>query len=153
VNKQTSGVSVYEKKERFKKKLLVKTSIVSLLFTRSSISSRTRPCVLLPSSPRIAARRRGICPAVIELLAFACFFARDLVLFPAVDLALLVAEPRPVAGAQSKRPRWASFGLAGEAGWVGHRGRARVVFFSCGDLLLLGAVMCVDGVFEVHERE
>ena len=33
--------------------------------------------------------------AVVQFLAFACFFARDLVLRPAVDLALLVTEVRP----------------------------------------------------------
>jgi len=76
------------------------------------------------------------------------------VLLPAVDLALPVTEVRLVAaGAQSQHPRRSSFGLASEAGWVGHRGRARVVLLSCGDLLLLGAVVRVDSVFEAHERE
>jgi len=45
------------------------------------------------------------------------------------------------------------FVLAGEAGWVGHRGRARVVLLSCGDLLLLGAVVRVDDVIEAQVRE
>jgi len=59
--------------------------------------------------------------AVVLLLAFACFFARDLVLLSAVDLALLVAKVCLfAAGAQSQRPRRASFGLAGEAGWDWH---------------------------------
>jgi len=67
---------------------------------------------------------------------------------------LLVAEVRPsVAGAAEEPASGSSFGLAGEAGWVGHRGRARVVFFSRGNLLLLSAVVRVDGVFEAHERE
>ena len=65
--------------------------------------------------------------AVVQLFAFACFFARDLVLFSAVDLALPVTESRLVtAGAQSQHPRRAAFGLAGEARRVGHRRRARV---------------------------
>ena len=72
-------------------------------------------------------------------------------LFPAVDLALPVTEPRLVAaGAQSKRPRRSSFGLTGEEGWDGHRGRARVVLFSCGDLPLFVTVVRVDGVFEAR---
>jgi len=91
--------------------------------------------------------------AVIELLALASSFARGLELLPAVDLVLFVAEPRHAAGAQTKRPRRAAFGLACEAGWMWHRGRAGVVLFSCGDLLLLSAVVRVDGVFEAHERE
>ena len=46
-------------------------------------------------------------------------FARDLVLLPSIDLALLVAEVRLVAAsAQSQRPRRSSFGLAGEAEWA-----------------------------------
>ena len=66
--------------------------------------------------------------AVVQLLAFAGALARDLVLRPAVDQALFVAKPRLIAaGAQPQRPRRSSFGLAGEAGWVGHRGWARVV--------------------------
>ena len=92
--------------------------------------------------------------AVVQLLAFARPLARGLVLLPAVDLALPVTEPRLVAAsAQSQHPRRSSFGLAGEAGWVGHRGRARVVLFSRGDLLILITVVRVDGVFEAHVRE
>jgi len=54
--------------------------------------------------------------AVIELLAFARSFARDLVLRPAVDLALPVTELRLVtAVAQSQQPCRSLFGLAGEA--------------------------------------
>jgi len=92
--------------------------------------------------------------AVVQLLAFACFFARDLVLLPAVDLALLVAEVRPsVAGVQPQRPHRASFGLAGEARWDWYRGRAGVQHLCRSDLLLLGAVVRVDGIFEAHESD
>ena len=92
--------------------------------------------------------------AVVQLLSFPRPLARGLVLLSAVNLALPVAEPRLVAaGAQPQRPRRSSFGLAGEAGWDGHRGWARVVFFSCGDLFLLITVVRVNGVFEAHERQ
>ena len=111
----------------------------------------------MPSSPHRHAQQLAdehLVLAVIQLLAFACFFARDLGLLPAVDLTLLVTEPGLVtAGAQSQHPLWSSFGLAGETRRVGHRERARVVLFSCGDLLLLGAIVRVDSVFEAHERE
>ena len=55
--------------------------------------------------------------AVVQFLAFACFFARGLVLLPAVDLALLVAKVSIITtGAKSQRLRRPTFGLAGEAG-------------------------------------
>ena len=94
-----------------------------------SKSSRARPSRLLPSSPPLAAHRRGICPCCSPASCVCALACTNLVLFPAVDLALLVAEPRLVVavGAQSQHPRRSSFGLTGEAGWDGHRGRARVV--------------------------
>ena len=111
----------------------------------------------MPSSPHRHGQQladQHLVLAVIELLALPHFFARDLVILPAVDLALPVIEPRLVAvGAQSQHSRRSSFGLAGEARRVGHRGRARVVFFRRGDLFLLGAVVSVDSVLEAHERE
>jgi len=92
--------------------------------------------------------------AVIHFFALPSSFARGLVLLPAVELALPVTEQCLVAAcAQSQHPRRSSLGLAGEARRVGHRGRARVELFSGCDLLLLGAVVRVDGVFEAHERE
>ena len=59
--------------------------------------------------------------AVVRFLAFPRSFARGLVLLPAVELALLVAEVRPsVAGAAEELASQASFGFAREAGWNGH---------------------------------
>ena len=85
----------------------------------------------MPSTPHRHAQQladQHLVSAVVLLLALEYFFARDLVLLPTVDLALPIAEPRLVAaGAQSQHPRRSSFGLSGEAGWVGHRGRTRVV--------------------------
>ena len=78
---------------------------------------------------------------------------------PAVDLALLVAEVRSCAYAASEKLIILPFGLAVEAlrnaqnyvvcGWrrLGEEQLRR------GDLLLLGAVVLVDGVLEAHERD
>jgi len=74
-------------------------------------------------------------------------------LHPAVKLALLGAEERPtVDGVDAESVGSPPFSFAGEARRDRHRGRARVQLLSCGNLLLLGAVVCVDSVFEAHER-
>ena len=63
----------------------------------------------MPSSPHRHAQQlpdQHLVLTVVQLLAFARPLARDLVFFSAVDLALLIAEPRLVAAsAQSQRPR------------------------------------------------
>ena len=77
---------------------------------------------------QLADQHLVIAVVLFPVFAFARLHARDLVFWPAVDLALFIAEPRLVAGTAKKLPRRSSFGLAGEAGRNRHRGRARVVF-------------------------
>ena len=86
----------------------------------------------------------------IVLLQFADSFALLLVLLSAVVLAFFTAEADGVTATACKELRLLS--STNEAGrnfrcWLG------VLLLRSGDLLLLGAVVRMDGVFEVHVRE
>jgi len=101
-----------------------KSTLLRSALRDSNVAQYRPEHAFVPTAPHRHAQQRAdkhLVFAVIELLAFACSFARDLVLLPAVDLALIISEVRPsVAGTAEESPHRSSFGFAGEARRVGH---------------------------------